>query len=126
MLFLLNDRILAFDPKEYAPPLEPDRFDALTLPFVMKLGQEVFAECPLLHREEPERAKRLATLIATKNPGVNAALFSAPSQGCRPDEVQSRLAALTVDVIAGLYKRDQTGALNAVTADREVWRRMAA
>ena len=126
MLFLLNDRVLDIDPEQCAPPLDTDRLRALSLTFVTKLGQEIYAETPLLQRSEPERARRLAMLIASKAPEVNAALFAAPGRGCRPDEVAARLAAVCVEVMAGLHARDQRGELTPVAADREVWRRMAA
>jgi len=126
MLFLLNDRLLNFRPTDYRQPLDISRFHALSLPYVLKLGQELFAENPLLHHEDLEKAQRLALLIVSKAPDVNAALFVAPAKGCRPDEVTSRLASLSIDVVAALSLRDRHGELNPVTADREVWRRLAA
>jgi hypothetical protein len=126
MLFLLNDRILDLNTRGFEQPLDPARFHALSLAYVVKLGQELFSESPLLHRDEPERAKRLAMLIAAKAPEVNAALFAAPAVGCRPDEVSNRFANLSIEVIAALTVRERRGELNPVTADREVWRRMAA
>ncbi len=126
MLFLLNDRILDLNTRGFEPPLDPARFHALSLAYVVKLGQELFSESPLLHRDEPDRAKRLAMLIVAKAPEVNAALFAAPAQGCRPDEVTNKFANLGIEVIAALTVRERQGELNPVTADREVWRRMAA
>jgi hypothetical protein len=126
MLFLLNDRMFDLDLRQFDSPLDPARFKALSLPFVMKLGQEAFADAPLLHRDEPERARRLAMLIAIKAPEVNAALFVSPAKNCRPDEVTGRFASLSLDVVASLYRRDKEGGLDLLTADREVWRRMAA
>ena len=115
MLFLLNDRILDLNTRGFQTPLDPARFHALTIPFVMKLGQELFSESPLLHRDEPERAKRLAQLILVKAPEVNAALFVAPARGCRPDEVTSRFANLSIEVMASLTVRERQGDLNPVT-----------
>ena len=126
MLFLLNDRILDLNLRRFEAPLDPARFQALTLPFVMKLGQEAFADAPLLHRDDAERGRRLAMLIAIKAPEVNAALFVAPAKNCRPDEVSGRFATLSLDLMATLYVRDRDGVLDLLTADREVWRRMAA
>jgi hypothetical protein len=126
MLFLLNDRVLSFQAQDVAPPLDAGRFHALSLAYVIKLGQELFAEDPLLHRSDPGRAMRLAMLIVAKAPSVNAGLFVAPAAGCRPDQVISRLADVGVEVIANLYSKDRTGQLNPVVADREVWRRLAA
>jgi hypothetical protein len=126
MLFLLNDRILDLSAAGDHQPLQPERFHALSLDYIMKLGQEMFAQSPLLHREEPERARRLALLIVSKAPEVNAALFVAPAQDCRPDQVSSRLANVAIEVMAALTRRERLGELNPVTADKEVWRRLAA
>jgi hypothetical protein len=126
MLFLMNDRVLDLDLGRFKAPLSAGRFESLSLAFVIKLGQELYADAPLLHLDEPDRAERLALLIAMKAPEVNAALFVAPSQACRPDQVTSRLASLSLEVMAGLYMRHRDGGLNVLTADREVWRRMAA
>ena len=63
MLFLLNDVVLSFDPAELTPPVTRDRFAKLSLSYVGELGKELFAEEPLLHRKDPERAARLAALI---------------------------------------------------------------
>jgi hypothetical protein len=108
MLFLMNDRVLDLDLGRFKAPLSAGRFESLSLAFVIN------------------RAERLALLIAMKAPEVNAALFVAPSQACRPDQVTSRLASLSLEVMAGLYMRHRDGGLNVLTADREVWRRMAA
>lgn len=126
MLFLMNDRVLYLD-HSLAGQLEAGRFEAVSAAYAVKLGQELFAEQPMLHREEPERARRLALLLCAKAPEVNAALFVAPSYGCRPDQVITRFASLSLDVMATLYARDrEEGGLTPVQADREVWRRLAA
>ncbi len=123
MLFLMNDAVL--DLAVQAAPA-PARTRALSLAHVLRLGAEIYAERPLLHRDDPERAARLALLIKSKAPEVNAALFVAPACGCSPDAVSSRLAELSLDVMAGLADLARRDALNPVTADREVWRRLAA
>ena len=79
MLFLMNDAILNLDAHGAVPPVAPARFRALSLDHVLRLGAEMFSEEPLLHRTEPERARRLALLIRTKAPQANAALFVAPA-----------------------------------------------
>jgi hypothetical protein len=126
VLFLLNDVVLDIDTRSLMPPLDVRRFQALSLDYVVRLGQELFAETPLLPRAAPERARRLAALLTLKQPNLNAALFVAPSRGCPPDQVAARFCGLSIDVIATLHQRQQAGALDAVTADREVWRRLAA
>ncbi len=126
MLFLMNDVILHLDSDEAPTPLEAARFHALSLSYVVKLGQELFAEHPLLQKTDPEKARRLALLLSSKQPDLNAALFVAPAIGCPPDEVATRFCSLSFDIMATLQARQNVGALNAVAADREVWRRMAA
>jgi hypothetical protein len=126
MLFLMNDRVLQLGEADQAD-LAHGRFDAISPAYAVKLGQELFAEQPMLHREAPERARRLAVLLRAKAPGVNAALFVAPAVNCRPDQVITRFANLSLDVMASLLERDRAGGgLTPVQADREVWRRLAA
>lgn len=126
MIFLMNDTVLDVDMRALAPPLAAGRFRALSLAFVLKLGRELYAEHPLLHRDDPERAKRLAALIVCKAPQVNAAQFQAPRAGCAPEEVDARLAEVGLEVLAHLHARQGQDALTPFVADCEVWRRMAA
>ena len=126
MLFLLNDRVLILD-TQLIRTISAERFNDISPAFAIKLGQELYSEQPMLHREAPERARRLALLLSAKAPDLNAALFVSPAQGCRPDEVMTRFTTLPIETLAGLYAKDkEEGGLTAVQADREVWRRMAA
>ena len=124
MLFLLND--VVFDLGEACPvtPADARRFDRLDFDYVLALGCELFAEDPLMHRNDPERARRLAWLIADRSPDVNAALFAAPAAACDPDLVEPRFCALPAAVMDQLQAKGRR--LNAVAADRAVWNRMAA
>ena len=126
MVFLMNDTVLDVDMRTLAPPLTAGRFRALTLTFVLKLGRELYAEQPLLHQADPERAKRLAALIVCKAPRVNAALFEVAGAGCKPEQVQSRLAEVGIELMAQLASRQADATLTPWTVDCEVWRRMAA
>ncbi len=126
MIFLMNDTVLDVNMLRLAPPLAAARFRALTLSFVLKLGRELYAEQPLLHRVDPERAGRLAALIVCKAAKVNAALFDAPHAGCQPDEIGSRLAELDIEVLAHLSNKQAEATLTPYAVDCEVWRRMAA
>jgi hypothetical protein len=126
MMFLLNDVILKLEGQDLNPPLNATQFDSLRADTVSALGAELYATDPLLHINNPERAKRLAALIVLKTPDINAALFLAPSRNCTPGQVSCRYAQLGFEVMSGLYSRQQDGALTTVTADREVWRRLAA
>lgn len=124
MLFLLND--VVFDLDEACPPTPADtrRFEQLGFDYVLELGCELFAEDPLLHRNDPARARRLAWLIANRSTDVNAALFAAPETGCEPDLVEPRFCTLPAMVMRQLQAKGRR--LDAVAADRAVWNRLAA
>jgi hypothetical protein len=125
MLFLLNDVMLTLDARG-APPLNVRSMDALSPQAITRLAQELYAEEPLLHRRDPERASRLALLIASKTPDINAALFAAPAKGCSPEAVAVRYASLPIESISELYMEHKARGLSPVLADRMVWRRLAA
>ena len=126
VLFLINDTVFEIDTRALVPPLDAQRFAAVSLGYVIQLGKELYAEEPLLHRVAPERARRLAALLAMKQPDINAALFVAPGRGCAADQVSARFCNLAFEVMASLHTQSQQGALDALSADREVWRRLAA
>ena len=124
MLFLLNDVVFDLDEACPVTPADTRRFEKLSFDYVLELGCELFAEDPLLHRNDPQRARRLAWLIAERSPDVNAALFAAPAVACDPDLVEPRFCALPNVVMHQLQAKGRR--LNAVAADRAVWNRMAA
>ena len=126
MLFLLNDVVFDLDEATRVSAIDARRFERLDFDYVMELGCELFAEDPLLHRTDPERALRLAWLIADRSPEINAALFAAPEAGCDPDVVEPQFCALPDAVMTQLASRAGKGRLDAVSADRAVWGRMAA
>ncbi len=126
MLFLLNDVVFDLDETCPVPAHDARRFEKLGLDYVVELGCELFAEDPLMHRNDPVRARRLAWLIADRSPDVNAALFAAPEAGCAPDLVEPQFCALPQPVMRQLKARDGKGKLDAVAADQVVWGRLAA
>ena len=126
MLFLLNDVVFDLDEATPVSPADARRFEKLDFDYVLELGCELFAEDPLMHRNDPGRARRLAWLVSQTSPDVNAALFAAPARDCDPDLVEPRFCALPALVMSRLRSRDSRGQLNAVSADRAVWNRMAA
>ena len=126
MYFLLNDVVLNLELQVLAPPVVARRFSALTLDCVQRLGREIFAEAPRLQHRAPERARRLATLIVSKAPEVNAARFIAPELDCPPDQVEVQLASLDLEVLAQLHQDQQSGRLTPAVADLRVWGRLAA
>ncbi len=126
MYFLLNDVVLTLELQLLTPPMMARRFSALTLDCVEMLGREIYAEEPRLQHRRVERAKRLAALIVTKAPQVNAALFVAPARSCSFDHVAVRLATLDVTLLARLYSEQQSGRLTPALADSLVWAQAAA
>lgn len=126
MHFLLNDVLFDLDEACPVTPGDARRFDRLGFDYVLELGCELFAEDPLLHRNDPARARRLAWLIADRSPDVNAALFAAPGKDCAPELVEPRFCALPPPVLDKLRRTAGQGRLDAVAADRAVWNRMAA
>ncbi|MDP8916370.1 MAG: hypothetical protein M3M95_04045 [Pseudomonadota bacterium] len=125
MLFLLNDVVLNLEPAA-APPLDTRSLAALSLHAITRLGQDMYAEQPLMHRQDLARASRLALLIAAKTPEINAALFAAPAKGCTPEAVAVRYATLSIDAMAVLYTQQRRSGLTPVFVDNQVWRRLAA
>ena len=126
MLFLLNDVVFDLDEATPVTPADARRFEKLGFDYLMELGCELFAEDPLMHRNDPERARRLAWLIHDRSPDVNAALFAAPETDCDPALVEPQFCALPDAVMRQLQVRGGKGKLDAVAADRAVWGRMAA
>lgn len=126
MIFLMNDVVFSVDVAELTPPMERDRFAKLSMNYVSELGRELYAEEPLLHLKDPERAMRLAALIVSKSPEINAALFIAPGRGCLVENVQVRYAQIGLEVMGALLQRQKAGSLTNIEADRQVWRRLAA
>jgi hypothetical protein len=126
MLFLLNDVVFDLDEATPVTPADARRFEKLGFDYVLELGCELFAEDPLLHHTDPQRARRLAWLIHDRSPDVNAALFAAPVAGCNPDLVEPQFCALPEPVMRQLKTRATRGKLDAVAADRAVWMRLAA
>jgi hypothetical protein len=129
MLFLLND--VVFDLEETCPvsPGDARRFESLDFDYVMELGCELFAEDPLLHQNDPVRARRLAWLIHDRSPDVNAALFAAPECDCDPALVEPLFCALPQTLMGQLMAKAQKPAgrrTATVDVDRAVWNRMAA
>ncbi|MEI9964508.1 MAG: hypothetical protein WDM92_07205 [Caulobacteraceae bacterium] len=126
MYFLLNDAVLTLGVEALTPPMTARRSSALTLDGVQRLGREMYAEEPRLQHRALERARRLAMLIVTKSPELNAALFLAPQRGCRPEQVAVRLVSLDMTLLAALHQAQQTGGLTPEVAGARVWDRIAA
>src|SRR5436190_23112891 len=123
MLFLLNDTVLNLEGELLAAAKSTTLDAPLRFDFVTRMGQELFSEDPLVHKNRPERARRLAGLIVTKAPTINAALFLAPMKGCSNEQVQFRYAQVDFEVLCALASRQSNGGLTTVDADRQVWKR---
>ena len=64
MLFLLNDVVFDLDEASPVTPGDARRFENLELDYALELGCELFSEDPMLHLNDPQRARRLAWLAA--------------------------------------------------------------
>ncbi|MDB5461197.1 MAG: hypothetical protein JWO72_2938 [Caulobacteraceae bacterium] len=126
MLFLLNDKLFNLNREDLSPQVIERRFASVSFGYVQQLGQELFSESPVMQRVHPEQGAKLAALISAKSPEINAALFVAPSQRCKPAQVGVRFASIDVVVMARLHTAEIRGNLDAATVDREVWRLLAA
>ena len=107
-------------------PLDEQRFEALSLDYITQLGQEMFCESPLAHRDNSERARRLCYLIQLKAPRINAAQFFASNASGRPEEVEVALKTLNEMVLGMMYQEQMSGQLSSQKVDGAVWHRMAA
>jgi hypothetical protein len=126
MLFLMNNFVLQLDEADEAPPRIAEQFRVLNLDAVSRLGAELFSAQPVLPASAPMRAKRLALMIQSKAPSINAALFVSPGIGAPPEQISVRYADVSFEVMALLYDRQSVGILTTLEADRLVWRRLAA
>lgn len=126
MYFLMNDAVLSLHGDDLSIPIIARRFGQVGFDYVQQLARELFAEHPMLQHSHPERAMKLAALVRAKEPSINAALFVAPSIGCKLNQVGMRFATIDVTAMATLQKAQNSGQLDAVFADREVWRQLAA
>src|SRR4051794_7633564 len=99
MYFLMNDVVLSLELQLLEPPMKARRVSSFTGEAVERLGREIFAEEPRLQHRAVEKARRLARLIVSKQPEVNAALFVAPARDCTPEEVAVRFATLDVGLL---------------------------
>jgi hypothetical protein len=126
MLFLLNDVVFRLDGVAMNARLGGRRMRGLAFPEILRMGQELYAAEPLLQRTNPERARRLAALISAKTPMINAALFIAPAFNCAPEEVTVRFVNCQFEVMADLFTLQQGDRLDTISADRMIWRRLAA
>jgi hypothetical protein len=126
MYFLLNDVVLDLDLADLTSDEAADRYRRLSLDFVASLGAELYAAEPRLQVTDPDRARRLATMIAAVAPDVNAAIFVAPAPGCAPDAVHASFDTVPPAVMADFVARQEAGALNTLVVDNQIWRRLAA
>lgn len=126
MLFLVNDVVFRLDGVAVGSRLDGRKFRGLSLPAIIRMGQELYASEPLLQHSKPEQAQRLGALIASRAPMINAALFVAPAFDCAPEEVTARFVSVEFGMMADLYSAQRAGELDVITADRRVWGRLAA
>ena len=86
VLFLLNDAVFDLEDDLTVDPVDARRFERLGFDYVVELGCELFSENPMLHRDDPVRARRLAWLktSSTRFRPSTPAVASARSRPTRP------------------------------------------
>lgn len=126
MYFLLNDMVLELEPSRMGQPLDGQRFEALSIDYIARLGKEMFAADPQAHRKDPERARRLCYLLYLKMPRINAAQFFNLGTSGKPDEVDASFKSLNEMAMGMMYQQQQQGQLDAQKVDHAVWQRRAA
>lgn len=126
MLFLLNDVLLKLDRPPPRPSRDERRFAPLNLDAIIELACELFSEQPDLQHTHPERAHRLAWLLARSAGGLNAALFTAPQAGCEPSLVEPRFCTLPQNMLDQLSRRAEAGQPLTDATDKDIWGLVAA
>ncbi len=126
MLFLINESVFDLGVAELSLPAAADRYRRLSLEFVGTLGAELFAENPRLAEQDPERAMRLAVMIAATAPRISAAQFLPPERGCATETVAVRFESVPHAILADLWDKQEAGAAIKWLADSQVWGRLAA
>jgi hypothetical protein len=126
MHFLLNDVVFDLNDLRLGPRQASQGFQALDINDVTRMGKELYAKHPLLHASHRARALRLVSLISAKTPTINAALFVAPDFDCAVEDVVVRYMTLGPHIMQQLSARQSAGELDVRSADRQVWRRLAA
>ena len=126
MLFLLNDVVFQLDGAAIDPRVSGEKVRGLEFPAIIRMGQELYAHEPLLQHSSPQRALRLASLIASKAPLINAALFLAHDFNAPVEDVTVRFVNAQFEVMADLYNRQREGSLDKIFTDKQIWRRLDA
>jgi hypothetical protein len=124
MLFLLNDVVYRLDGSSTA---DTGGFGGRKIQTIRDLEfiiQEMFSAEPSLAQTSPEKAMQVIDLLVTKFPDLNAAWFRPPALDCDPRFVRIRYANVSIEVLAGLYSRQERGALTTAIVDHFVWQRV--
>jgi len=125
LYFLLNDVVLDVDTGHMMHPLDAERFSALSIDYIAQLGREMFAEDAMVHRNNPERARRLCYLIQLKMPRINAAQFYVVDRG-DPSAVETDFQSIHEMALGMMLDQQKAGTLDARKVDAAVWHRLAA
>jgi hypothetical protein len=126
MLFLINDTVLDLELGSIEPPPLPVPMSQLPVSWVEAMGRDLFSKTPDAHKTMPAAVTRLAFLLAMRVPDLNAALFVAPPQGCRPELVTVRYASVSSEIMSHLTAKYRAQALMPIEVDHYVWARAIA
>lgn len=128
MLFLFNDVVFDLgDPRESIFEMTGAADFSEAVLFNMRVGRAIklVRECiyeePLMARSNPDRAMFLAALAAWKTNEANAMLAVAPRDAVSPDQVQVRLASVSLVMMSQLQELQGAGKLSSHVANMSVW-----
>ena len=126
VLFLLNDCVLELEPRALATPQVAASLAHLTLADAITVAKEAFAAEPQLQLKAVQRAQKAALMLMLKQPEINAALFIAPAQHCRIQDVAVRFASVAAETLFEIKGLQDRGKLTAGIVNAHVWSRAPA
>lgn len=125
MVFLFNDMVFELGDLRSSLaasgcPISEATALRMTNSELLGLVKEAFFAAPSFHRENPEKAKALAALVAMKT-GANALLCLRGPNTASAEEMQLRLGEISLEVAGDLVRRQKQGDLTPRAIDAAVW-----
>ena len=116
MLFLLNAVVVKVPEVVELPPGLASRASAPARA-VLDAGGEIYARHPRLEHERPDIAESYCSLLMSRFPPANGALFEPGPAG-----YAGRLAEITFPLLARLYGQQRDGLSIEAEARHTIWR----
>jgi len=126
MLFLFNEVVFdVAEPRATAlaarSPLSEAQLFNLGVAKTIKLLRETIFDDPDLAQNRPDKAHFLAAMLAWKTGEANAVLAVRPTAARGPQDVQVRLAAVSLVTLVQLRELQQGGKLTPRATTSAVW-----